>query len=149
MPLFFNFLQDIPSYSQFSALVWQYLSHLTTKQPFHPCSPILYKQAIPASFVRTKFFSQPITQNIEALNLNYARPDLSYSVSILNQFSSAPKQGHWQAIVRVLRYLVNTLEYASLLEEALSLLATWSLIGQMILILRDPYLAIVLCQPQA
>ena len=52
LPLF----QDIPSYSQIIVPVWQYNSHFTTKQPFHPLSPILYKQAIPASFVKTFTF---------------------------------------------------------------------------------------------
>ena len=45
------------------------------------------------------------------LHLTYTRPDLSYSVSILSQFSSAPRQSHWQASIRVLRYLANTLDY--------------------------------------
>ena len=45
------------------------------------------------------------------LHLTYTRPDLSYSVSILSQFSSAPRQSHWQAAIRVLRYLANTLDY--------------------------------------
>ena len=45
------------------------------------------------------------------LHLTYIGPDLSYSVSTLNQFSSASRQTHWQAAIRVLRYLVSTLEY--------------------------------------
>ena len=54
LPLF----QDIPSYSSFIVPVWQYMSNLITKQPFHLRPPILYKQAIPASFIRTLFLLQ-------------------------------------------------------------------------------------------
>ena len=36
----FQLFQDIPSYSQGIVLVWQYKSHLTSKQPFHPLSPM-------------------------------------------------------------------------------------------------------------
>jgi hypothetical protein len=45
------------------------------------------------------------------LHLTYTRPDLSYSVSVLSQFSSAPRQSHWKAAIRVLRYLTSTLEH--------------------------------------
>ena len=45
------------------------------------------------------------------LHLTHTRPDLSYSVSILSQISSAPRQSHWQAAIRVLRYLANTFNY--------------------------------------
>ena len=79
------------------------------------------------------------------LHLTYTRPDFPYSVSILSQFSSAPRQSHWQAAIRVLRYLANHSTTVSRLEAAWSLLATRMLIGQVILILEGPHIAIVLC----
>jgi histone deacetylase 1/2 len=44
-------------------------------------------------------------------HLTYNMPNLSYSLSLLSQFSSAPRQSHWKAAIRVLRYLATTLEH--------------------------------------
>jgi hypothetical protein len=43
--------------------------------------------------------------------LNYltvTRPDISFTVSVLSQFMAAPYTGHWDAALRVLRYLKTT-----------------------------------------
>ena len=43
--------------------------------------------------------------------LNYlmvTRPDISFPVSVLNQFMSAPYTGHWDAALHVLKYLKAT-----------------------------------------
>ena len=45
------------------------------------------------------------------LHLTYTRPDLSFTMSILSQFLSAPRQSHWQSAIRVLWYLANILDY--------------------------------------
>ncbi|CAH9106113.1 unnamed protein product [Cuscuta epithymum] len=37
--------------------------------------------------------------------LTLTRPDISYSVHILSQFMQTPRQSHWDAVLRVLRYL--------------------------------------------
>jgi hypothetical protein len=39
------------------------------------------------------------------------RPDITYAVSALSQFSSKPSEQHWQAVKRVLRYLRGTTHY--------------------------------------
>ncbi|KAI4365651.1 hypothetical protein MLD38_021617 [Melastoma candidum] len=37
--------------------------------------------------------------------LNVTRPEISYSLHVLAQFMQAPRQDHWDAAIRVLRYL--------------------------------------------
>ncbi|KAG8486343.1 hypothetical protein CXB51_019843 [Gossypium anomalum] len=39
------------------------------------------------------------------------RPDLSYCVNKLSQYMNSPSDAHWRAVKRVLRYLVETMEY--------------------------------------
>lgn len=39
------------------------------------------------------------------------RPDISYAVQTLSQFSSRPGPAHWTAVKRVFRYLKGTLDY--------------------------------------
>ena len=45
------------------------------------------------------------------LYLAGTHPDLFYAMSILSQFSSHPRRSHWQAAIRVLRYLRGTIDY--------------------------------------
>ena len=40
------------------------------------------------------------------------RPDISYAVGVVSQFSSAPGRSHWNAVKRILRYLKGTVNYA-------------------------------------
>jgi len=42
------------------------------------------------------------------LYLNFTRPNISYSVQHLRQFFQQPRQPHYQATLRVLRYLRRT-----------------------------------------
>lgn len=39
------------------------------------------------------------------------RPDLSYVVGVLSRFSNQPRNNHWKAGMRVLRYIKGTLDY--------------------------------------
>ena len=41
--------------------------------------------------------------------LAVTRPDLAYSVRMLSQFMQEPRQEHWEATLRVVRYLKGTL----------------------------------------
>ncbi|BFG40858.1 hypothetical protein CerSpe_271320 [Prunus speciosa] len=43
--------------------------------------------------------------------MNCTRPDIAYSVSRLSRYTSNPGHDHWEALIRVLRYLNYTLEY--------------------------------------
>ncbi|GKB31398.1 retrovirus-related pol polyprotein from transposon TNT 1-94 [Tanacetum coccineum] len=43
--------------------------------------------------------------------MNCTRPDLTYSVSRLSQYSHNPGKDHWDALVRVLQYLKHTMGY--------------------------------------
>lgn len=51
------------------------------------------------------------------LYLQATRPDITYVVSVLSQFVSDPRQNHWEAVVRVLRYLKATLGQGILLPK--------------------------------
>ncbi|XP_021727142.1 uncharacterized protein LOC110694270 [Chenopodium quinoa] len=49
--------------------------------------------------------------------LAVTRPDLAYSVYILSQFMHAPRTEHWEAALRVVRYLKGTLGQGILLRS--------------------------------
>ena len=44
----------------------------------------------------------------ELLYLAHTRPDISYLVNILSQFMHSPCRSHFQAALRVLRYIKGT-----------------------------------------
>ena len=43
--------------------------------------------------------------------MNCTRPDIAYSVGRLARYTSNPGKDHWDALVRVLRYLKHTMNY--------------------------------------
>ncbi len=45
------------------------------------------------------------------------RPDISYAVSVLSQFTSNPSEDHWRGVKRVLRYLSGTRNYGMLFRK--------------------------------
>eukprot|EP00253_Pinus_taeda_P017397 PITA_17397 len=49
--------------------------------------------------------------------LTTTRPDLAYSVSVLSQFMSKPRESHWIAAKNVLRYLCGTVNYGILYTD--------------------------------
>lgn len=51
------------------------------------------------------------------LYLQATRPDITYVVNVLSQFVSDPRQNHWNAAMRVLRYLKATLGQGILLPK--------------------------------
>lgn len=46
--------------------------------------------------------------------LTNTRPDLSYAVSILSRFMQEPRDSHWNAAKRVLRYIQGTKDFGLL-----------------------------------
>ncbi|KAM0047832.1 putative RNA-directed DNA polymerase [Helianthus debilis subsp. tardiflorus] len=51
------------------------------------------------------------------LYLQATRPDITYSVNVLSQFVADPRQNHWDAAIRVLRYLKTTLGQGIMLPK--------------------------------
>ena len=45
------------------------------------------------------------------------RPNLAYSVHVLSQFMHEPRQGHWDVILRVVKYLKKYLGQGILLSS--------------------------------
>ncbi|CAA7040888.1 unnamed protein product [Microthlaspi erraticum] len=56
--------------------------------------------------------------------LHVTRPELAYSVHILSQFMQSPKQAHWDAALRVVRYLKGCPGQGILLKSGMSLTLT-------------------------
>ena len=73
------------------------------------------------------------------------RPDLCYVVGVLSRFSNLPRQNHWQAGMRLLKYLKGTLHYGIAYGKGNTLnsfFATQS--GQGIVIPKNQFLDIAL-----
>ncbi|KAJ0936639.1 putative RNA-directed DNA polymerase [Helianthus annuus] len=49
--------------------------------------------------------------------LAFTRPDISFAVNKLSQFMHNPKQNHWQALKRILRYLKGTVHHGLFLRR--------------------------------
>jgi len=43
--------------------------------------------------------------------LTATRPDIMYAVSLISRFMEKPKEAHWQAAKRILRYVKGTKRY--------------------------------------
>ena len=46
--------------------------------------------------------------------LTATRPDIMYAVSLVSRFMETPKEAHWQAAKRILKYVNGTKEYVIL-----------------------------------
>ena len=51
------------------------------------------------------------------LYLSHTRPNISYSVNVLTQFMHNPRRSHYQATLRVLRYLKGTVGLGLIFQE--------------------------------
>ena len=43
--------------------------------------------------------------------MNYTRPDIAYAVSRLSRYTHNPNQDHWNALIRLLKYLKGTINW--------------------------------------
>lgn len=55
------------------------------------------------------------------LYLTVTRPDITYAVNLLSQFMSSPRDTHWQAALRVVRYIKSVPDHGILLSSNSSL----------------------------
>lgn len=48
------------------------------------------------------------------------RPDISFAVSKVSRFMHAPRDTHWSAVKRILRYLKSTIDHGLLIKRCSS-----------------------------
>ncbi|XP_047940873.1 secreted RxLR effector protein 161-like [Salvia hispanica] len=49
--------------------------------------------------------------------LAHTRPDIAYAVGVVSQFIHAPQEEHWEATLRIVRYLKGTSKHGLLFEK--------------------------------
>ena len=49
--------------------------------------------------------------------LSHTRPDLAYVVGVVSQFMHAPQEDHWEAVLRIVRYLKGTVGHGVLFKK--------------------------------
>lgn len=81
--------------------------HVST--PMDP-SQVLLPRAVGQATPEEKSMFASIIGSLLYMANSY-RPDISYAVSVLSQFTSNPSDDHWRAMKRVMRYLNGTKNY--------------------------------------
>ena len=54
------------------------------------------------------------------------RPDICFAVSVVSRFSNKPKETHWKAALRILKYIVGTLDYGVFYKPTVDELSGYS-----------------------
>ena len=49
--------------------------------------------------------------------LSHTRPDIAYSVGVVSQFMHSPQEEHWEAVLRIVKYLKGTTEHGLMFEK--------------------------------
>lgn len=94
-----------------------YIKKLLDKFNMSECYPVSTPLEVGKKLVRpsTKSQSEEFPyQNLVGCLMYLAvccRPDISHAVSVLSQFNSSYDREHWQAALRVLKYLKGTMDY--------------------------------------
>lgn len=43
--------------------------------------------------------------------MNFSRPNITYTIGRLSRYTHSPDHDHWEALVRLMRYLRGTMKY--------------------------------------
>ena len=54
------------------------------------------------------------------------RPNIAYAVSLVSRYSVNPTQAHWNAVIRIFRYLRDTIHYELVYKESLQALTGYT-----------------------
>ncbi|XP_042027229.1 uncharacterized mitochondrial protein AtMg00810-like [Salvia splendens] len=49
--------------------------------------------------------------------LSHTRPDIAYAVGVVSQSMHAPQEAHWEAVLRIVRYLKGTAKHGLMFEK--------------------------------
>lgn len=101
----------------------KYIQDLLVKSQMDDCSPISTPMVAGLKLTRDGDhpFRDPTLYRSTVGALQYitiTRPELSFSVNKVCQFMSNPKENHWLAVKRILRYLKGTLHFGLHLKPA-------------------------------
>ena len=58
---------------------------------------------------------QPLVGKL--IYLSHTRPDVAYAVGVVSQFMHAPQAAHWEAALRIVRYLKGTPGHGVMFEN--------------------------------
>ena len=95
----------------------QYLEKLLRKFGYYDFKPMSTSYDANSKLMknRREFFSQPYYAHIigSLLHLmSFSRPDITYVIGRLSRCIKFPNQEHWDALVRLMRYLRGSMDYA-------------------------------------
>lgn len=84
-----------------------------------PCSTPMSTSCILSKFEGTDFDNPQLYRStVGALHyLGFTRPDIAFAVHRVSKFMHQPKDTHWQAVKRILRYLKSTINYGLRLQS--------------------------------
>ena len=58
--------------------------------------------------------------------MNFTRPNIAYVVCRLNRYTQNPNHDHWNALVRLMKYLRGTINYGIVFSRFLTILERYS-----------------------
>jgi Reverse transcriptase (RNA-dependent DNA polymerase)/GAG-pre-integrase domain/gag-polypeptide of LTR copia-type len=103
------------------------LGHVTPRNTPLPVGIVLDNEMLPkTSSERTEMINKPYRAILGSIMWGQlaTRPDLSFSVSLLARFQANPGINHWSALIHVVGYIKNTLDYGLTYSRDFSLSPT-------------------------